>query len=279
MLGTEKDYKTVYLIDFSLSEKYVDEDGEPLEEPAHSVFKGSISFWSRKVLNGQYPTRADDLESLLYSMMYILKGQLPWLPKADVEFVDSKAKKDFVIKLKRSLKERDIFIGYPSVFVKFYESVSKLCYGEDPDYEYLKNCIQESLEENCPGIMLGEWEPFRSKSAKHDYLTGALDLNTSSFHYDDSINSLDENEYFVNSFTNFKSYDVDEHDDDSKNNPGKVVKFAQHFKLSETKPQNQYSCLKSLIKEVCTINSNWNICRMKNVSWRIPELSLSTNMS
>lgn len=44
MLGTEKDYKTVYLIDFSLSEKYVDEDGEPLEEPAHSVFKGSISF-------------------------------------------------------------------------------------------------------------------------------------------------------------------------------------------------------------------------------------------
>lgn len=104
--------------------------------------------------------------------------------------------------------------------------------------------------------MLGEWEPFRSKSAKNDYLTGALDLNTSSFHYDDSINSLDENEYFVNSFTNFKSYDVDEHDDDSKNNPGKVVKFAQHFKLSETKPQNQYSCLKSLIKEVCTINSN-----------------------
>lgn len=44
MLGTERDYKTVYVIDFSLSEKYVDEDGEPLEEPAHSVFKGSISF-------------------------------------------------------------------------------------------------------------------------------------------------------------------------------------------------------------------------------------------
>jgi hypothetical protein len=34
-----------------------------------------------------------------------------------------------------------------------------------------------------------------------------------------------------------------------------------------------------LIKEVCIINSNWNIFRMKNVSWRIPELSLSTNMS
>mmetsp|Transcript_39834 Transcript_39834/g.45707 ORF Transcript_39834/g.45707 Transcript_39834/m.45707 type:complete len:85 (-) Transcript_39834:438-692(-) len=55
LLGRKKDYKTVYLIDFSLSEKYVDSDGEPLEEPAHSVFKGSISFCSRKVLNGQYP--------------------------------------------------------------------------------------------------------------------------------------------------------------------------------------------------------------------------------
>lgn len=44
MLGRKKNYKTIYLIDFSLSEKYVDKDGEILEEPAHSVFKGSISF-------------------------------------------------------------------------------------------------------------------------------------------------------------------------------------------------------------------------------------------
>ena len=100
LLGRMKDYKSVYLIDFSLSEKYVDEDGEPLEEPAHSVFKGSISFWSRKVLNGQYPWRADDLESLLYSMMYILNGHLPWLPRSDMTFSDAKEKKDFVIKQK-----------------------------------------------------------------------------------------------------------------------------------------------------------------------------------
>ena len=44
MIGNKKDYRNVYLIDFSLSELYVDEDGEALEEPAHSVFKGSISF-------------------------------------------------------------------------------------------------------------------------------------------------------------------------------------------------------------------------------------------
>lgn len=88
MLGKAKDYRTVYLIDFSLSEKYVDEDGEPLEEPAHTVFKGSISFCSRKVLNGQYPSRVDDLESLLYSMMYVLKGTLPWLPSPATEASD-----------------------------------------------------------------------------------------------------------------------------------------------------------------------------------------------
>lgn len=90
MLGKRNDFKTVYLIDFSLSEKYVDEDGEPLEEPAHTVFKGSISFCSRRVLLGQYPARADDLESLLYSMMYILKGTLPWLPNASAEERDSR---------------------------------------------------------------------------------------------------------------------------------------------------------------------------------------------
>jgi len=96
MIGCQDEYKTIYLIDFSLSEKYTDENGEILEEPAHSIFKGSISFCSQKVMNGRYPTLADDVESLLYSIMYLLKT-LPWLPPNDMEFEDSKEKKEYVV--------------------------------------------------------------------------------------------------------------------------------------------------------------------------------------
>ena len=135
MIGNKKDYRNVYLIDFSLSELYVDEDGEALEEPAHSVFKGSISFWSVKTLNGRYPWRADDLESLLYSMMYILKGTLPWLPPTDMKFEDAKSKKDFVVKTKKELTTQEIFIGYPSVFMKIYNYIQTLEFTETPNYD------------------------------------------------------------------------------------------------------------------------------------------------
>lgn len=141
MLGLKGDFKTVYLIDFSLAEKYTDQDGEPLEEPAHSVFKGSISFCSRRVLKGGYPSLADDIESLLYSIMYLLKP-LPWLPPQDLIFEDSKEKKDYVISRKKELRTKEIFIGYPSVFCKVYEHIKTIGYSETPDYEYLKSLLK-----------------------------------------------------------------------------------------------------------------------------------------
>jgi serine/threonine protein kinase len=141
MLGLKGDYKTVYLIDFSLAEKYTDQDGEPLEEPAHSVFKGSISFWSRKVLNGSYPSLIDDIESLLYTIMYLLKP-LPWLPPQNMKFEDSKEKKDYVISRKKKLKTKEIFIGFPSVFAKVYDHIKTVGYSEMPDYGIIKTLLR-----------------------------------------------------------------------------------------------------------------------------------------
>ena len=163
MIGCQEEHKTIYLIDFSLSEKYTDEDGEALEEPAHSIFKGSISFCSQKVLNGGYPTLSDDIESLLYTMMYLLKT-LPWLPPADMDFDDSQSKKDYVIKKKKELKAKDIFIGYPSVFLKIYNYIQTLAYSELPDYGFIKEIILNCFNSNFPRKIMGNWRPIVSKT-------------------------------------------------------------------------------------------------------------------
>lgn len=248
LLGVKEDYKRIYLIDFSLSEKYVDEDGEPLEEPAHSVFKGSISFCSRKVLKGQYPSRADDLESLLYSMMYILRGQLPWLPPPGVVFDDPKEKKEYVIKQKKNLKDRDIFIGFPSVFMKIYQQLMLLGYEDTPDYNTLKKLIKDSLCANCNTTKVGEWEPFQSRTVRRLYIHGRLDLKDYTNLENDSVESQVEGEHFVNSFTNFKSYDVDErHGEDSKDTPEKVTAFVCNYGFINKQNEHGYKGLKSLL--------------------------------
>jgi hypothetical protein len=68
-------------------------------------------------------------------MMYILKGQLPWLPPTGMEFKDAQEKKDYVIKQKKTIKAHETFIGYPSVFMKIYDYIQTVGYVEDPDYE------------------------------------------------------------------------------------------------------------------------------------------------
>jgi hypothetical protein len=247
MLARGKGYKNINLIDFSLSEEFVDEEGEVVEEPAHSVFKGSISFWSRRVLTGGYPCRRDDVESLIYSMMYILKGTLPWLPDALHVFSNSDEKKQFVIKLKRSLKIEDIFIGYPSVFINVYKHIEELDFTGEPDYEAIKAAILQSLITNFPDKTMEDWEPFKWKGAKVAYLKEQLDIQNLSDEFLENIDSFDKQECFVDSFANFKSFEMKERQEESiewsQNNLSKHV-------LSS---MSKYKALNALRSKVFTI--------------------------
>jgi len=57
-------------------------------------------------------SRRDDMESLLYLMLYLLKGSLPWS-----EAVRSKKSEAdrirAVLKIKQDISEEDLFEGYP----------------------------------------------------------------------------------------------------------------------------------------------------------------------
>jgi hypothetical protein len=92
-------------------------------------------------LNGSYPSLIDDIESLLYTIMYLLKP-LPWLPPQNMKFEDSKEKKDYVISRKKKLKTKEIFIGFPSVFAKVYDHIKTVGYSEMPDYGIIKTLLR-----------------------------------------------------------------------------------------------------------------------------------------
>ena len=60
-----------------------------------------------------------------------------------------------------------MFIGYPLVFFKVYNYINGLGFSDDPDYSILKKLIKQSLAENWTTTKLGNWEPFRSRTAKN----------------------------------------------------------------------------------------------------------------
>ena len=89
LVGNQPDsINTIYLIDYGLAHKYLDlSTGDHLKMPTTSNFKGSISYCSLNLLNKQCilfsfifldPSRRDDIESLIYVILFLMFGQLPW---------------------------------------------------------------------------------------------------------------------------------------------------------------------------------------------------------
>ena len=76
-----KEYKDVlYLIDFGLSKKYKNpKTGEHIKYFNNHRLNGTARFASIHALEGYELSRRDDLESLCYVLVYLLKGSLPWM--------------------------------------------------------------------------------------------------------------------------------------------------------------------------------------------------------
>lgn len=84
MIGTAEKYGKIFLVDYSNSIRY--RDAQTLEHIAeHSGQEKKVEmrvinmeFSSIRYHKGLVPSRKDDLISLLYMMLYLLKGELPW---------------------------------------------------------------------------------------------------------------------------------------------------------------------------------------------------------
>ena len=72
------DDSTIYLIDFGLAHCFLDDNGYHIKHPENVNFKGSISYCSLNLFNKRHPSRRDDIESLLYVIMFLFYGELPW---------------------------------------------------------------------------------------------------------------------------------------------------------------------------------------------------------
>uniref|UniRef100_A0A6C0LDQ2 non-specific serine/threonine protein kinase n=1 Tax=viral metagenome TaxID=1070528 RepID=A0A6C0LDQ2_9ZZZZ len=85
------DNNTIYLIDFGLSKQYINEKGEHIPFKKGKSLIGSVNFSSVNVQQGFEASRRDDLESLLYILIFLLKeNSISWNHDSAVEVLDKK---------------------------------------------------------------------------------------------------------------------------------------------------------------------------------------------
>ena len=126
LIGQRDEQSTIYLIDYGLSHYYLDEEGNHMDPPDSVSFKGSISYCSQRLLYKQHPSRRDDIESLLYVMLFLLNGQLPWHESAQA--LRGQERLNHVITLKKKLKIKDYGSIVPKSIRKTFKHILSLDY-------------------------------------------------------------------------------------------------------------------------------------------------------
>ena len=82
------------------------------------------------------------MESLAYVLLYLLRGQLPWMNQK----ANNQQEKYEQIKLKKINTPLDVLCkGYPAEFQNYLEYVRKLKFEECPNYEYLRSLFKTMM--------------------------------------------------------------------------------------------------------------------------------------
>ena len=136
------DQRNLFLIDFGLS-TFFKVNGKHKLFKTKCCFKGSIVFSSINTHLGFRLSRRDDLESLVYSLLYLIRGELPW--KIGDNSISSKYIK-IILSQKLNIKRDYLFRGIPAEFESFFLYCRKLLYDQTPNYSYLKSLLSKFVQ-------------------------------------------------------------------------------------------------------------------------------------
>ena len=137
----EKNNFLIYVIDFVMAKKYrSSRTGKHLKFNLNQKIFGNVSFISVNSMRGMEQSRRDDLESLGYMLIYLLKGYLPW---KEFENKNDKIQKIFQLKRKISLSRLCRYL--PEEIKKYIEYCKILSFEQEPNYEYLKGLFKQIL--------------------------------------------------------------------------------------------------------------------------------------
>ncbi|OIT04408.1 PREDICTED: casein kinase 1-like protein HD16 [Nicotiana attenuata] len=141
------DEKKLYLIDLGLASRWKDAaSAQHVEyDQRPDIFRGTIRYASVHAHLGRTGSRRDDLESLAYTLIFLIKGRLPW------QGYQGDNKSFLVCKKKMATSPELMCCFCPAPFKQFLEAVTNMKFDEEPNYAKLISFF-ESLIEPCTSL-------------------------------------------------------------------------------------------------------------------------------
>ena len=130
------------MIDFGLSKRYMNPHTKqhiPYKENRNLT--GTPRYASINAHRGIEQSRRDDLESLGYVVVYLLKGSLPW---KSVTGANRELKNQRILHIKECINIKVLCEGLPLCMIEYFNIVKTLQFEDTPDYNKLLRLISNN---------------------------------------------------------------------------------------------------------------------------------------
>ena len=139
-IGNEENTNTIYLIDYGLAKRFKDnKTNQHIPYREGRPFIGTARYASINAHLGLEQSRRDDLISIGYNLIYMLKGGLPW------QGIKGKDKINKLAQKKIQIPNDVLCNGLPNEFLHYLNYVKNLKFEERPDYKFLKGLFGKLL--------------------------------------------------------------------------------------------------------------------------------------
>jgi len=148
LVGRTPDDKRVYICDFGLSGRYIDNNGN------HILFQtglkpiGTARYASMRVHRGYERSRRDDFEALAYVLMYLINGRLPW---QGLKLKDRTHKWKVILAKKKDSTLEELCQNCPNVLRDFVVYCRAMRFNQRPKYAYWRKRFMDVFQEVFPG--------------------------------------------------------------------------------------------------------------------------------
>lgn len=133
----------IYIIDFGLAKQYQDSiSGLHIPYRDNRSFTGTARYASINTHIGVEQSRRDDIESLIYILIYFLKGSLPW---QGIKTHTKREKYLRVLNYKMSTPIELLCKELPKELASLLYYARGLKFEEEPDYKHIKNILLKVL--------------------------------------------------------------------------------------------------------------------------------------
>lgn len=163
-IGIGPNANLIYIIDYGLAKRYKDPHTKKhIPYITNKRLTGTARYSSINTHMGIEQSRRDDLECLAFSLIYLLRGRLPW-QGVTAETKEDKYKK--ILEKKKTYTPEILSRGLPNEFAYIMTYIRSLKFEDAPDYAMLKKLFLDLFDRNQYG-----------KDFEYDWVRLKIDLS------------------------------------------------------------------------------------------------------